>query len=152
MSLTRTVRSVALALAVVALAACTAVTGPRSFSFSAVTTAGASWMVVVNDTSGRIQDMKVDPNPPIADATGRPFNPPGSPDVLVVPWVGGACDTRTTFTVAAGDDGRIEISYQVDVAPGDCEDLGVSHQLVLRTSPVVPAANVMMAVPGQAGG
>jgi hypothetical protein len=134
--------SLALLLAVAGLAGCTTTVGPRSFSFSAVTTAGASWTVVVNDTSGRVKDIQVDPTPALADVTGQPFNPAGSPNVLVVPWVGGACDTRTTFTVEPGGNGRVAISYRIDVAPGDCDAIGVSHQLVLRTDPAVPAGTV----------
>lgn len=131
-----------LTLLVVILAGCSRIVGPRSFAMSAVTTAGETWSVRVNDTSGQVTNASFDPAPLFIDATDLPFNPPGSADLVVIPWVGGQCDRVTTFNVSSKDGGGLEITYHTEVAPGICDLIGIGHQLVLTTSPAIPAVRV----------
>ena len=139
----RIVITALLVLAVV-LAGCNRIVGPRSFAMSAATVAGETWSVTVNDTSAAVTDASVDPTPFFVDATGLPFNPPGSPDTVVIPWTGGACDRVTTFNVASRDGGGLNVTYKIQVAPGACDAIGILHQLVLKTSPAIPAGRVMV--------
>jgi hypothetical protein len=134
----------ALTLGLIVVAGCSRIVGPRSFAMSAVTVTGETWSVNVNDTSGAVTNASIDPTPLFIDATGLPFNPPGSSDTVVIPWTGGACDRITTFNVSTGDGGGLGVSYKIQVAPGNCDAIGVLHQLVLTTSPAVPAGRVMV--------
>lgn len=109
---------------------------------SAVTVGGETWSVGVNDTSGEVTNASVDPTPLFIDGTGLPFNPPGSSDTVVIPWTGGACDRMTTFSVSSRDEGGLSVSYRIEVGPGICDAIGVAHQLVLTTSPAIPAGRV----------
>ncbi len=138
----RGISILSLILVVVVLAGCSRIAGPRSFAMSAVTTAGATWSVNVTDSTGEVTNASVDPTPFFVDATGLPFNPPGSSDTLVIPWTGGACDRVTTFDVASRDGGGLVVTYKIQVAPGACDAIGVLHQLVLTTSPAIPAGRV----------
>ena len=133
---------VALVVLTVVLAGCNRIVGPRSFAMSATTTSGETWSVTVNDTSNEVTDASVDPTPFFVDATGLPFNPPGSSGTLVIPWTGDACDRVTTFSVASRDGGGLVVAYMIQVAPGACDAIGVLHQLVLKTSPAIPAGRV----------
>lgn len=132
----------ALMVLAVVLAGCNRIVGPRSFAMSALTTTGEPWSVTVDDTSAALTDASVDPTPFFVDATGLPFNPPGSPDIVVIPWTGGACDRLTTFNIASRDGGGLVVAYKIQVAPGACDAIGVLHQLVLKTSPAIPAGRV----------
>ena len=131
-----------LAMLVIVLVGCSRVVGPRSLAMSAVTTAGETWSVHVNDTSGLVTNATVDPTPLFVDATGLPFNPPGQAETVVIPWTGGACDRVTTFNISSRDGGGLAVDYRTEVAPGACDAIGVLHQLVLTTSPAMPAGRV----------
>lgn len=133
---------VAIAAVVIAIAGCSRIVGPRSFAMSAVRVDGTTWSVTINDTSGKVTNANVDPTPLFDDAAGSPFNPPASPDLLVIPWVGGACDRAATFNIVPLDGGGLAVSYRIEVAPGVCNDIGVVHQLVLTTSPAIVAGSV----------
>ena len=132
----------ALTLLMVVLAGCGRIVGPRSFAMSGVTVDGPTWSIAVNDTSGEVTNASMDPTPAFIDATGLPFNPPGSSDTVVIPWTGGACDRMTTFNISSRDGGGLSVSYRIEVAPGNCDSIGVGHQLVLTTSPAIPAGRV----------
>lgn len=132
----------ALTLLVVVLAGCSTIVGPRSFAMSTVSTSGETWSVNVNDRSGHVTNVSVDPTPLFIDAAGLPFNPPGSQDLVVIPWVGGLCDRVTTFSVASRDGGGLVITYHTEVTPGTCDLIGISHQLVLTTSSAISAGRV----------
>lgn len=140
--ISRRIGVTALTLLVVVLAGCSRIVGPRSFAMSAVTTTGETWSVNVSDTSAQVISAGVDPTPFFVDATGLPFNPPGSAETVVIPWTGGACDRITTFNISSRDGGGLAISYGIEVAPGACDAIGVLHQLVLTTSPAIPAGRV----------
>lgn len=133
----------ALLLTMLVLAACSRITGPRSFAMSAASVDGSTWSVNLSDTSGAISDMTVDPSPLFADQTGLPFVVAGAPNKLVVPWVGGSCDRQTTFAVTS-DGNRMKIAYRIESAPGVCDDLGVMHQLILTMSPAIDPAFVTL--------
>ena len=138
----RRIGIVALVVLAVVLAGCNRIVGPRSFAMTAATVGGETWSVNVNDTSAALSNASIDPTPFFVDATGLPFNPPGSSDTLVIPWTGGACDRVTTFNIAARDGGGLVVTYKIQVAQGNCDAIGVLHQLVLTTSPAIPAGRV----------
>lgn len=140
--LAQILRLTALGVVVFAIAGCSRIVGPRSFAMSGVTVDGPTWSIAVNDTSGAVTNVSMDPTPTFIDATGLPFNPPGSSDTVVIPWTGGACDRMTTFRISSRDGGGLSVSYRIEVAPGTCDAIGVGHQLVLTTSPAIPAGRV----------
>lgn len=136
-------RSLATALLFVmafALAACTTITnpitGPRQWT-QAVELGGGSYTIDVRDTSGRIDDVEIDPPDVDASAEGV-ANPPGQPNVLLVQWTGGACDERTDITIDGRGQG-LAIRIATKVRPMDCDSIGVGHVLRLTAGEPLPA-------------
>jgi hypothetical protein len=133
-----------LAAAVVSLAACdlARVTGPRQWMDSAQLAAGGTYVVAVRDTSGRIDNVEIDPADagPVPDAVS---NPPGQPNVLLVSWTGGACDERTDVDIAATGPG-LGITIRTTVANRDCDAIGIGHVLRLTSSQPLPPAAVQV--------
>lgn len=134
----------ALLLLVSAVAACdivSRVSGPTEWSQEVELQDGSKQTITVRDTSGRITGVEFDP-PGVQDP-GVIANPDGQPNVVLVPWTGGACDTTTDIEFAAAGTGlagtlRIETSGDV------CVMLAVPHVLQLTTSVPVPAASVTL--------
>ena len=140
---------VALALvAVLALAGCEitgSVRGPRTWTAAVEATSGRTSIIQVGDTSGRIDDAEIDP----ADlpAMGDIANPPGQPNVVVVPWTGGACDERTDIAISGAGNG-LSIEIRITTAPGDCDAIGIGHALRLTGSgPLPPGAITVRIMP-----
>lgn len=97
--------------------------------------------IVVRDESGRLTDVQIDPAGVPLAAEIR--NPGGEPNVVLVPWTGGACDVRTeiTFTAAGqGLSGTIKITTEGDI----CIMMAVPHQLRLTAATPLPAAQVTL--------
>jgi hypothetical protein len=136
----RLVPVAALLFAVVLVAAgCTRVQGPREWSSTAELVSGGTVTVSVRDNSGRIDDIAIDPAG-VAVPAGV-VNVPGKPNVVLIPWTGGACDRTTAFTInGAGD--RLAITIRTTVAPGECDAIGVGHVLRLTATDALPAASI----------
>ena len=115
------------------------VTGPRTWVISSEGTSGPTQTVTVTDTSGRI--LAVDVDPPGAQPFGQPANPAGQPNVVLVPWTGGACDTTTAIGVASAGDG-LTITVRIAALPAACDAIGIGHVLQLTGSAPIPAASV----------
>lgn len=126
-----------LVVAALVLGACSRIVGPRDWTQTAELADGRSIVVNVRDTSGRIDDVEVDPPAmdPVPDAV---VNPPGQPNVLVVTWTGGACDERTDIEIAANGPG-LAITINTTVANRDCDAIGIGHVLRLTSSQPLPA-------------
>ena len=129
-----------------ALSACTTitdtVTGPRQWTQASELVGGGTYTIDVRDTSGRIDNVEIDPPNVAAPAEGV-ANPPGQPNVLLVPWTGGACDTETDIDFAAqgqGLAGTLRIQTTGDV----CVMMAVPHLLRLTTNVPMPAASVTL--------
>ena len=76
---------------------------------------------------------------------------PGQPNVLLVPWTGGACDRRTDIAIAANGAG-LAISIATTVAPGVCDAIGVEHTLRITSGqPLPPAAVTVKTAPATGG-
>ena len=142
-------RSLAAALLFVltlALAACTTVTetitGPRQWTQTVELDGGSSYTIDVRDTSGRIDNVEIDPPNVDAPAEGV-ANPPGQPNVLLVQWTGGACDERTNIAIAGQGQG-LEIRIATKVRPVDCDSIGVGHALRLTAGEPLPADMVIV--------
>ena len=129
--------------------ATTRVSSPRDWTDTAVTTAGETVTVNVHDTSGRIDNAEVDPTD--VGQVGGMLNPTGQPKVLVVPWVGGACDKTTAIDIAAAGSG-LSITISTTVAPGECDAIGVGHVLRLTGLEDLPASLVTVTTPTPTSG
>lgn len=138
----RSVRPSVAVLAIVAalalfLGGCTRITGPRQWTETAELVSGGSFVIDVRDTSGRIDNVEIDPTG--VQAPGGVANPTGQPNVLLVPWTGGACDRRTDISISANGAG-LAIAFQTTVSPQACDAIGVGHLLRLTSSqPIAPA-------------
>jgi len=137
-----------LALAL-SLAGCSRITGPREWTATAELAAGGTFVVDVRDTSGRIDDAEVDPAG--VSAPAGVGNPAGQPNVLLVPWTGGACDRRTDIAIAAHGAG-LAISIATTVAPGVCDAIGVEHTLRITSGQPLPAGAVTVTTVPATGG
>ena len=131
----------ALATAVTACDVVTTVTGPREWTQQVTLQDGSTQTITVRDTSGKIANVEIDP-PGVQDP-GEIANPAGEPNVVLVPWTGGACDTETSIDFATQGNGlagelRIETSGDVCVA------MAVPHLLRLTTNVPMPAASVTL--------
>lgn len=130
-------------LAVVALsaAACdlTRFQGARVWSAGSESVNGRTFVVNVRDTSGRVENVEIDPAGP--DLFGEIANPPGQPNVLIVPWAGGSCDEQTDIEIVANGAG-LSISMSTRSTPGACDAMGVGHLLRITGSSPLPAAAV----------
>jgi len=126
------------------LAACdivSRVAGPREWAQGVTQQDGTVQSIIVRDTSGKIENVEIDP-PGVQDP-GAIANPDGQPNVVLVPWTGGACDTETTIDFAAQGDGlagTLRIATSGDV----CVMLAVPHLLRLTTNVPMPAASVTL--------
>ena len=120
------------------------VQGPRTWTAGTQSVSGKTFVVNVRDTSGRIEDVEIDPQ--AVQGLGGPANPPGQPDVLIVPWTGGTCDEQTDIEVAANGSG-LSISITTATAAGDCDAMGVAHAIRLTGSAAVPVASVTVTMP-----
>ncbi len=137
-------RSLAAALLFVlalSLAACTTITdtitGPRQWTSSSELVGGGTYTIDVRDTSGRIDNVEIDPPNVQAPAEGV-ANPPGQPNVLLVQWTGGACDERTDIAIDGRGQG-LAIKVATTVRPVDCDAIGVGHLLRLTAGEPLPA-------------
>lgn len=123
------------------LAACTTITdtitGLRQWTSSSELVGGGTYTIDVRDTSGRIDSVEIDPPNVEAPAEGV-ANPPGQPNVLLVPWTGGACDERTDIAIDGRGQG-LAIKVATTVQPVDCDAIGVGHVLRLTAGEPLPA-------------
>jgi hypothetical protein len=138
---------VVLTLMVLAVGACevTRHASARSWTQSAETTAGKALNITVNDTSGRIDNVEIDPAG--VDAFGGVASPPGQPKVLLVPWTGGACDERTQVEIAGATTPALAISITTQVSAGACDAIGVPHVLRITGIAPIPAGGVTLTGP-----
>jgi len=124
-----------------ALSACTTitdvVTGPRQWTQASELVGGGTYTIDVRDTSGRIDNVEIDPPNVAAPAEGV-ANPPGQPNVLLVQWTGGACDERTDIAIDGQGQG-LAIKVATTVRPVDCDAIGVGHVLRLTANAPLPA-------------
>jgi len=135
----RLVILVLLVLIATVLGGCSRVTGPRSWITTGELAAGGTVTFAVRDESGRIDDAEIDPAGVIAlDAVS---NPAGEPGVLLVAWVGGACDERTDIGMSGDAQGLI-VTIMPTAAGGDCDAIGIGHMVRLTSSQPLPAATV----------
>jgi hypothetical protein len=117
------------------------VTGPREWTQTVEAEGASKQEIVVRDETGRLTDVQIDPQGvPMATEIS---NPPGEPNVVLVPWTGGACDVRTeiTFTPAGqGLAGALKVTTEGDI----CIMIAISHQLRLTAATPLPAAQVTL--------
>ena len=140
-------RRVAAALAVAILAcltlgACDRILGPREWTMSSSGVDGTQHTIRVRDTSGRIENVEIDPVEPV-EAGDAVTNPPGQPNVVIVPWLGGACDTLTDIAIE-GSGAGLAITVTTTMAPGVCRAVGVPHELRVSGAGPLPAGSVQV--------
>lgn len=128
-----------LLVTVLATAGCSRVSSPRDWTSTAELAAGGSHTIDVRDTSGRVDNVEIDPAG--VDVFGAVANPPGQPSVLIVPWTGGACDEVTDIAIAANGQG-LTLSVSTQVSKRVCDAIGVGHALRITLSQPIPAAAV----------
>ena len=78
-----------------------------------------------------------------ASGPGVIANPDGQPNVVLVPWTGGACDTETTIDFAAQGDG-LAGTLAIQTTGDVCVMMAVPHLLRLTTNVPMPAASVTL--------
>lgn len=136
-------------LVVVALSASacdrTRVPATRTWTAAAESVNGRTFVVNVRDTSGRIDNVEIDPAglPVLGDIA----NPPGQPNLVIVPWTGGACDEQTDIEIAANGAG-LAISMRTRLSAGVCDAMGVGHILRITGLAAIPAAAVTVSSNG----
>lgn len=141
-----------LVLLALLLAGCSLVRAgsPRQWSSSTTLANGDSQTINVRDTSGRIDNLEIDPT--AVNPTEGVSNPTGQPNVLLVSWTRGACDTRTDIAIAANGGQGLAITISRQVAPGGCDAIGIGHVLRITSSQPIPAGAVSVnAEPPAAG-
>jgi predicted small secreted protein len=132
----------AVMLTCLVLAGCNRVLGPREWTMQAARTDGTSYSIRVRDTSGRIDNVEIDPTEPVP-ALDSPENPPGEPNLVLVPWTGGECDTQTDILIEGGGPGLV-ITVATSSTATACNDVGVPHMLRIRGSGPLPADSVQV--------
>lgn len=130
---------VLLVVAALVVAGCSQVRSPRSWVTSAELVTGGTVTFAVRDESGRIDSAEIDP--PGVSPQVEVSNPADEPGVLLVSWVGGACDERTDIGVADAAQGLV-VTIRPTVSPGDCDAIGVGHTLRLTSGQPLPATTV----------
>jgi hypothetical protein len=130
-----------LAVGVAACDIAARVVGPREWSQGVLLQDGASQVITVRDRSGRIENVEIDPAG-VADP-GAIANPPGEPNVVLVPWTGGACDRTTTIEFVGQGDG-LAGTLAIETSGEMCVMLAVPHLLRLTTNGPMPAASVTL--------
>jgi hypothetical protein len=133
-----------LVVATLAAGACSvtsSITGPREWTESVVADDGSTQDIVVRDESGRLTDVQIDPQGiPMASEIS---NPAGEPNVVLVPWAGGACDVRTEITFRAAGQG-LAGTLKVTTSGEMCIMIAIPHQLRLTAATPLPAAQVRL--------
>jgi hypothetical protein len=118
---------------------CSRVSSPRSWIASAQLADGGTVTVTVRDESGRIDGAEVDPSGvTTADAVS---NPAGKPGVLLVSWVGGACDVDTDIQIG-GTAEALTVAITRSASDGECDTIGIGHVLRLTSAKPLPADTV----------
>ena len=59
---------------------------------------------------------------------------PADPGTLIVTWMGGMCDTRTTLTLETTLD-TMQIGASTERRPGGCRAMGVMRSIAIRFDP-----------------
>ncbi len=129
---------VLIALAV-ALAGCSRLVGARDWTMTAELAGGGTYAVTAHDASGRIDDVEIDPAG-LGYVAGV-ANPAGQPNVVIVPWTGGACDASTRIDIAASGTG-LAVTIRTTTTGVTCDAIGVAHAVRLTASGPLPAASV----------
>ena len=139
----RVVAAIAVAISLcLLLTGCGRILGPRELTMSASRADGTPYTIRVRDTSGRIENMEIDPVEPV-EAADAVTNPPGQPNVAIVPWLGGACDTLTDIAIEGSGSG-LAITVTTTTAPGVCAAVGVPHELRLTGTGPLPAGSIQV--------
>jgi hypothetical protein len=137
------VRTASLALIAVALGGCglTSLAAPREWTQTLEAAGGTSHEVVVRDESGRLTNVEFDPAGvgPAMDIS----NPPGEPNVVIVPWASGSCDVRTEIVFTAAGQG-LAGTIKTTTTGQVCDMMAIQHQLRLTAATPLPAAQVTL--------
>lgn len=128
-----------LAIIAIVVVGCSQVRSPRSWVSSAELVSGGTMTVAVRDESGRIDAAEIDP--PGVTAQDGVTNPAGEPGVLLVAWVGGACDDRTDVGIA-GTGEELTVTITPTVSTDSCDAIGIRHTLRLTSPQPLPASAV----------
>ena len=137
----RLARASLLLLVVGVLAACnitTVVSGPREWTAEAEGVDGSKTSITVRDTSGRLTNVEINPVGVSANEISNE-----APNVVLVPWTAGACDTSTVIEFAAagqGLAGTLDITTSGDI----CTMQAIPQVLRLTSDAPLPADQVML--------
>ena len=129
-----------LLLAAVGLASCSLL-GPRSFQVALDRWAEVNdeqVIVTLTDFTGRV--IAIDRPPPGAQPQEDVATALNGDDLaIVVAWLGGACDESVALRLEDRGDG-LHIAGTIEVAPVDCEAIGIVRAIVIRfLAPVNPS-------------
>lgn len=128
---------------VVSLGACqvtSVVTGPREWKTEAQLTDGTKTSIVVRDESGRLSNVEINP----AGVTANEIsNPPDQPNVVLVPWAGGACDVNTVITFTSSGQG-LAGTIKVTTSGQVCNMMAIQQVLRLTSNAPLPADQVTL--------
>ena len=130
-------RGVAAALCALLVAGCT-LFGQGTFALSFPVEPGAAAAggvaVILTDRTGTVASVDLPdlgPNAPAFREGAAQL--PGSPDAIVVGWLGGACDLQVDMAVEGRQGATfVTISTQRAAPPAGCEAVGVPRSVVIR--------------------
>jgi hypothetical protein len=137
-------RAVAVALVAVALGACSLTSssgGPQEWTQEVQGQDGTSQTITVRDEAGRLTNVEIDP--PGVPMAAEIENPDGQPNVVLVPWTGGACDTSTEIVFDPAGEG-LAGTLDIETSGDMCIMLAVPHQLRLTSANPLPADKVTL--------
>jgi hypothetical protein len=118
------------------------VTSARGWTVGSADANGSSATTQVNDSSGRVQDIEIDPSDAVVGAGVVVV--PGVANTLDVPWVGGSCDLQTDVDIQAVGAGLgVTVRITRD-ATKPCDAMGVIRTLRLHLDrPIAPGMVVV---------
>jgi hypothetical protein len=136
----------------VALAGCGVLDlgGPRYFG-TAVADEGGGLIVTVEDRTGRVVNLEVAdqlPGGQAMEASVALMRDPVEPDVLVLGWIGGACDIETVITISPVELDRATVAMRTDVKPGECPAVGIERVAIITLDGPVDLSRTSLEIEG----
>jgi len=113
----------------------------RDWTTAVSRTDGTTDAVTVHDESGIVNDAQVDP--PNVQVPNGVEVAPGKPNVILLRWVGGTCDTLTAIDIKAAA-GGLAVQTAIMTAPGPCDLVAIPHVLQLTLAKAIPPAAVTL--------
>lgn len=99
--------------------------------------------VVLEDRAGLVESISIGPPGPMEIHDGE-VAATADPTILVVTWLGGACDRETHLILERIEGGRYPIVEETPMTGGACILLGVTRTVTLKLSEPLDATTVTL--------